>query len=100
MNKTNQCQISCFMLQIPQFFFSADLSSTECEVAESQASFAQPPIVQPEIDIEVSAVCYIITISEFGLDSWWKKTQCIKNIPKKFKQRCFPLLTLTFNRFP
>lgn len=92
------------MLQIPQFFFSADLSSTECEVAEDQASFAQPPIVQPEIDIEVSEVCYIITISEFGLDSRWKKTQCITDIPKKgfkkFKQRCFPLLALTFTRFP
>ncbi|XP_051757854.1 uncharacterized protein si:ch211-167b20.8 isoform X3 [Ctenopharyngodon idella] len=32
----------------------ADLSSTECEVAEDQASFAQPPIVQPEIDIETT----------------------------------------------
>ncbi|XP_067251121.1 protein phosphatase 1 regulatory subunit 3A isoform X5 [Chanodichthys erythropterus] len=31
----------------------ADLGSTEDEVAEDQASFAQPPIVQPEIDIEV-----------------------------------------------
>ncbi|XP_048065911.1 uncharacterized protein si:ch211-167b20.8 isoform X3 [Megalobrama amblycephala] len=32
----------------------ADLGSTECEVAEDQASFAQPPIVQPEIDIETA----------------------------------------------
>ncbi|XP_048065912.1 protein phosphatase 1 regulatory subunit 3A isoform X4 [Megalobrama amblycephala] len=31
-----------------------DLGSTECEVAEDQASFAQPPIVQPEIDIETA----------------------------------------------
>lgn len=68
------------MLQIPQFFFSADLGSTECEVAEDQA---QPPIVQPEIDIEVSELCYVISISEFGLDSRWKKTQCITDIPKK-----------------
>lgn len=82
-NKTNKCQVSCFMLQIPQFFFSADLGSTECEVAEDQVSFAQPAIVQPEIDIEVSEVCYVISISEFGLDSKWKKTQCITDILKK-----------------
>ncbi|XP_058639920.1 uncharacterized protein si:ch211-167b20.8 isoform X2 [Onychostoma macrolepis] len=31
-----------------------DLSSTKCEVVESQASFAQPVIVQPEIDIETA----------------------------------------------
>ncbi|KAG1973748.1 protein phosphatase 1 regulatory subunit 3A-like [Pimephales promelas] len=31
----------------------ADLSSTECEEADNQASFAQPPIVQPDIDIEL-----------------------------------------------
>ncbi|XP_077079167.1 uncharacterized protein LOC143732229 isoform X2 [Siphateles boraxobius] len=31
-----------------------DLSSTECEEADNQASFAQPPIVQPDIDIETA----------------------------------------------
>ncbi|XP_042618237.1 uncharacterized protein LOC109050849 isoform X2 [Cyprinus carpio] len=31
-----------------------DLSSTKCEEAENQASFAQPVIVQPEIDIETA----------------------------------------------
>ncbi|XP_018940589.1 uncharacterized protein LOC109068186 isoform X4 [Cyprinus carpio] len=31
-----------------------DLSNTKCEAAENQASFAQPVIVQPEIDIETA----------------------------------------------
>ncbi|XDV49014.1 hypothetical protein PO909_018344 [Leuciscus waleckii] len=31
-----------------------DPSSTECEEADNQASFAQPPIVQPDIDIEAA----------------------------------------------
>ncbi|XP_016136540.1 protein phosphatase 1 regulatory subunit 3A-like isoform X2 [Sinocyclocheilus grahami] len=31
-----------------------DLSSTKCEAAENQASFAQPVIVQPEIDIKTA----------------------------------------------
>lgn len=55
------------------FFFSEDLSSTKCEEAENQASFAQPVIVQPEIDIEVSEVCFVISISKCGWDSGWKK---------------------------
>lgn len=89
------------MSQGSLWFFLADLSTT-CEAAENQASFAQPVIIQPEIDIEVSEVCFVITFSKRGWDSRWKKIQRIMNIQKKeeFKQICFSLLTLTFTRFP
>ncbi len=71
---------------------------------ENQASFTQPVIVQQEIDIEVSEVCFVISISKCGWNSRWKKMQHIVNIQKKKKNSlnkiCFPLLTLTFTRFP
>lgn len=60
--------------------FSADLSNTKCEAAENQASFAQPVIVQPEIDIEVSEVWFVITISKCGWDSRRKNIQRFVNI--------------------
>lgn len=75
--------------------FSADLGSTECGAVENQASFTQPVIVHPEIDIEVSEVCFVISISKCGWNSRWKKMQHIVNIQKKKKKfilKVFPSL--------
>lgn len=41
------------------YFLLADLSNDECEAPENQDSFTQPTMVQPEIDIEVSEICFI-----------------------------------------
>ncbi|XP_042618238.1 protein phosphatase 1 regulatory subunit 3A-like isoform X3 [Cyprinus carpio] len=49
-----------------------DLSSTKCEEAENQASFAQPVIVQPEIDIEHNLPSLAQTSGKRARGNWHK----------------------------